>query len=471
MPVNDTVMQGAAFITGIENTPTRILVRVHLARPVHQLVRTSLFSIALVTGVLTGILVLAIRWPLKKYVVDPLVSIDAALAEIGSSGDIFRTVPVSGDDEIRSLAASLNQMLDEIRSGQGKIRESEARFRTLIENTPDIVLSLDCDGRFTYVSPQVEQYGYSAAHLFGQSAFDLILPDDRESIRESFRHAMSEGRGDSAPFRILDPLQNVHWFEVKSTAIRDAAGQSTGLQAVIRDITERRRAMDAIALANKKLNLMYDITRHDILNKITVLFGLIDMTSASASAAERDEFLAGIRDAGQAIYRQILLTRDYQEVGVKSPRWLRLRDLVERATAGFSGHGVRFVMKTDGEEVFADPLIEKVIYNLADNAIRYGKTITTITFTSRAAGDVLELVCEDDGVGIEDSEKEKIFERGFGKNTGLGLFLTREILMITGITIREDGESGKGARFIITFPRGTFRSPGGDDRGPTNPAT
>jgi signal transduction histidine kinase len=128
-------------------------------------------------------------------------------------------------------------------------------------------------------------------------------------------------------------------------------------------------------------------------------------------------------------------------------------------------------MKTDGEEVFADPLIEKVIYNLADNAIRYGKTITTITFTSRAAGDVLELVCEDDGVGIEDSEKEKIFERGFGKNTGLGLFLTREILMITGITIREDGESGKGARFIITFPRGAFRSPGGDDRGPTNPAT
>jgi signal transduction histidine kinase len=64
---------------------------------------------------------------------------------------------------------------------------------------------------------------------------------------------------------------------------------------------------------------------------------------------------------------------------------------------------------------------------------------------------------EDDGTGIPDEEKERIFERGYGKNTGLGLFLAREVLGITGIGIREDGVPGKGARFVITVPEGAYR--------------
>jgi signal transduction histidine kinase len=67
------------------------------------------------------------------------------------------------------------------------------------------------------------------------------------------------------------------------------------------------------------------------------------------------------------------------------------------------------------------------------------------------------VVCEDDGDGVITVEKEKIFERGFGKNTGLGLALAREILAITGITIRETGEPGKGARFEMTVPNGAWR--------------
>ncbi len=66
-------------------------------------------------------------------------------------------------------------------------------------------------------------------------------------------------------------------------------------------------------------------------------------------------------------------------------------------------------------------------------------------------------MCEDDGEGVPADEKEKIFERGFGKNTGLGLFISREILDITGITIRETGVPGKGARFEMAVPKGTYR--------------
>jgi signal transduction histidine kinase len=70
------------------------------------------------------------------------------------------------------------------------------------------------------------------------------------------------------------------------------------------------------------------------------------------------------------------------------------------------------------------------------------------------------LYVEDDGSGIPASDKERIFQRGFGKHTGLGLFLVREILGITGITIRETGEPGKGAQFEITVPAGDCRFDG-----------
>ena len=107
--------------------------------------------------------------------------------------------------------------------------------------------------------------------------------------------------------------------------------------------------------------------------------------------------------------------------------------------------------------MFGDPLVVRVCYNLMDNAVRYGGKITTIRFSMQESGDDHLIVCEDDGDGVPADEKEQIFDRGFGKNTGLGLALAREILSITGIAIRETGEPGKGARFEMVVPKGAYR--------------
>jgi signal transduction histidine kinase len=78
-------------------------------------------------------------------------------------------------------------------------------------------------------------------------------------------------------------------------------------------------------------------------------------------------------------------------------------------------------------------------------------------FAAQETSDGLTILYEDNGVGIPPENKEKIFIRGFGKHTGLGLFLIREILSITGITIAETGDYGKGARFEIRVPKGGYR--------------
>ena len=83
--------------------------------------------------------------------------------------------------------------------------------------------------------------------------------------------------------------------------------------------------------------------------------------------------------------------------------------------------------------------------------------MTEIRITGQWADEDLVIVVEDNGNGIEPGDKKKLFTKGFGKNTGLGLFLSREILAITGITIDESGEPGRGARFEIRIPRGMYR--------------
>jgi signal transduction histidine kinase len=221
---------------------------------------------------------------------------------------------------------------------------------------------------------------------------------------------------------------------------------------------ELRRFSGALEIVNKKLNLLSSITRHDINNQLTVLMGFLELLEMKLPDNSYSSFFNKITDAAERIQAMIQFTKTYQDIGVNAPIWQDTHTLIDAATKGVSLGGIRLINDIPaGFTVFADPLIVKVFYNLVDNAVRYGGKITIIRFyTGTLKGDCM-IVCEDDGNGISAGEKEKIFERGFGKNTGLGLFLSREILSITGITIRETGEPGKGARFEMLVPQGMYR--------------
>ncbi len=102
-------------------------------------------------------------------------------------------------------------------------------------------------------------------------------------------------------------------------------------------------------------------------------------------------------------------------------------------------------------------MLEKVFHNLVDNSLRHGGSVTAIRFGTIRDEKGLTITYEDNGCGIPPEDKNMIFERGCGKNTGLGLFLAREILGITGITITETGTVGTGVRFEIQVPENAYR--------------
>jgi PAS domain S-box-containing protein len=230
------------------------------------------------------------------------------------------------------------------------------------------------------------------------------------------------------------------------------------------EIQERKRFEAAIRLANHKLNTLSGITRHDILNQITAVVMYLSLIQESETDPVINGYLKKIEDVTQMIQKQIRFTHDYQDIGVNEPRWHNITAAVNNAVTGLVLKDVTIELQVDDLEIFADANFSKVFANLIENALVHGKHVSEIRFSYTETENDLVLSCEDNGVGIPEELKERIFRREYFRNTGYGLFLIVEILGITGLSIRETGTPGKGARFEIHVPKGSYRfvKPTGD---------
>ena len=225
------------------------------------------------------------------------------------------------------------------------------------------------------------------------------------------------------------------------------------------DITERKQVEEALHEASRKLNLLSSVTRHDITNQLLVLQGHLALLERERLIPSSNAHLQSAETAAQRVSAMIQFTKEYEDIGVKAPAWVSPGHQTIEAFAML--HPVRMDLEdnTKGIEVLADPLAEKVPYNLIDNSMRYGERVTRIKMSAEQRGEALVIVYEDNGAGIRNEDKKRLFEKGFGKNTGFGLFLCREILAITGITITETGKAGEGVRFEMLVPAGAWRCP------------
>jgi signal transduction histidine kinase len=227
----------------------------------------------------------------------------------------------------------------------------------------------------------------------------------------------------------------------------------------LHDITEQQLAEEAIRSANNKLNLLSNITRHDIFNQLTALGTYLELVQMENRDPSASGHLDAMKKSLEVIRLQLEFTRDYQDLGLKKPGWQNLDAAFSNAAKSFEDRNLAFHSDTGPVEIFADPMIGQVFYNLIDNTLRHGERVSRIRLSLQAGDPDLIVVYEDDGVGVPPGEKDKIFLKGFGKHTGLGMFLIMEILAITGITIRENGTWQQGVRFEIRVPSGKFRFP------------
>jgi PAS domain S-box-containing protein len=347
------------------------------------------------------------------------------------------------------------------RKVEAELRESEEKYRLLFEGSSDGVFVmtetfLDCNEK------ACDLWGYSRNEMIGRSPADfspVYQPDGRlssEVAQERIKAALSGvPQSFSWQLRRKDGTLIDAEISLKSLTVH---GRQV-LFATMRDVTERNRAEKALQKANRKLHLLSSVTRHDILNQITGIVGYLEFLKESVPPNTADwEHMERISEMTRTIQRQITFTRDYEDMGMEAPQWQRIDAVVRTVVSTLGLSDVDLKVETGPLEVFADPMMEKVFFNLMENSIRHGEQVNEIRISFRQVDGIGIIIIQDNGVGIPHNLKEKVFQRGFGKNTGFGLFLAREILSITGIAITETGEEGMGARFEIAVPEGTYRT-------------
>jgi PAS domain S-box-containing protein len=325
----------------------------------------------------------------------------------------------------------------------------------IIDNMSDGVVVVDLQGRIISLNipaervigiPRKKAVGTSLGSILPCPATGPVTPAD---LPQAPAEQVEEIE------RTIDGIR--YYFELRCIPVFSQGTVMRGRLIMIRDITEQKAAEAALSQARKKLNLLSSITRHDILNQVTGLLLSLDNAKDEVTDPVMREWLDRQEVSILTIQHQIEFARDYEKLGVKSPQWMSPHRILTDLHAVMGTHGISFRSSAGAVEIFADPLLERVFYNFLDNSIRHGGhvSLVTLSYTEQPGGMILRY--GDDGVGVPDGQKERIFERGVGKNTGLGLFLVKEILEITGMTVREAGTSGSGVCFEIHVPEGKYR--------------
>lgn len=338
---------------------------------------------------------------------------------------------------------------------QDEILQAKIEWERTFEAVPDMIAIIGRDYHIIRVNKAMaDRLGMNPEDAVGKPCYDLIHRSKNPPGYCPLVSLLNDGNEHAQEFH--EDTLNAD-FLVTASPLYDEEGNITGSVHVMRDITERKHAENALRLANNKLTMLSSITRHDILNKLTGLKMYLELSKENVKDPVFLEYIAKEIDAAGAIERQIEFTRFYESIGVNAPQWQDVTEQIRSAASQLPLEEIIFDILLPPVQVYADALIEKVFYNLIENSLRHGVHVTRMSFSFEETKNGAVITYRDNGIGISLDDKDKLFRRGFGKHTGLGLFLSREILSITGITITETGEPKKGVCFEIHVPKVSYR--------------
>jgi PAS domain S-box-containing protein len=323
----------------------------------------------------------------------------------------------------------------------------------------NLTLVMTREGALEGVGPSTEWLlGFQNTELHGRPMEALVHKERLPEMMEAVQTVLENNDRRSLDLQFWTKDGRMKWFRCTLFRVNDGSGHKVCLQGI--DITEWKDSESELELMNKKLSILGSATRHDVLNSLTGLFGYLELAEGKTKDETLLKYVRKAKASADAIRKQMEFTRTYQEIGAKKPDWINVANAVRSAYSALSDPRIPLDLDVGELTVYADPMLEKVFYNLLDNTFRHGERATYIKVRFERSDGVGLLYIEDDGVGIAADEKELIFRRGYGKNTGLGLYVSKEVLGITGIGITENGELGKGTRLVITIPPGIFRLDG-----------
>lgn len=460
-------------------------------------------KIMVLTGLAFVLLAIAITYLLSSFIIKPLKDLMSRFAT-AESGDFSVRAPDISKDEIGQLGRYLNRFMDELQTTNDKLvkefqeriqsevalRESEKKYRNIVENIDEAIFTLDTNGRITYISSASKKImGYSPDYLIGKICLDFIHEEDQGQLRKGLQSAI-EGHSEPNEYRIIHKSGELRWAKSFSNPIIDD-GETIGIRGVLTDITAEKRArqekqkLETQLIQAQKMEAIGTLAggiAHDFNNILSAIFGYTELIRIKLpSESPFHELLEQVTTAAERakdLVQQILLfSRQTNQVKKQIQPHLVIREALKLLRSSIpTTIEIKQNVPSNCESILADPTqIHQIVMNLCTNAYHAMREeggvlgvnlsridITMEDFSSTSLdidpGQYLMLEIADTGSGMDQATMEKIFDPYFttkprGEGTGLGLSVVHGIVKDSGGHIRVYSEPGEGTNIKIFFPR------------------
>ncbi len=447
----ENIVSGYTTITDM--TGRNMLIGIDIPRASYTLgMRTLLLILALFAGfaVVTILLLMVI---LDRTVLRRLSVLTERVNTLDSAEPSTLTPVLTGDDE-------LTQLEQAILTRHRDLMLSKERLRGFIDALRDPAMLLTPDSTVLLAnSAFTKDLGIAADRITGTRLSEIpgglgeLVSRHLKEIVESRTHTYFE-----------DKLDGRNIF-VSGYPVVDEAGTVQQVAVLAVDTSEHKRIETALAKATKKINVLDTFILNNIQNQLFVLRGYLNFIRDQ----ERDRDILSLLEHGEAasghIQDHLTFARQYREMGAEPPRWQNADQVLLYALSHLNSESIgKDFSGLRDVELYADGLLESAFLALFRNAIMDRGPVQVLSGTFRADGGIFTVIIEDDGRGIPLADKDTMFEKPVESTKGPGLFLAREILSITDLTIVETGDPEKGGRFEISVPAHAFRYTGPEER-------
>ncbi|WMJ74129.1 PAS domain S-box protein [Cytophagaceae bacterium ABcell3] len=375
------------------------------------------------------------------------------------------------------------QDITEHKQAEEALRESEERFRTLADQSPMIVYLVEPDeiATMSYFNKAWLDYtGQTFKQAIGHAWSNIVHPDDLQFIYKEYSTAFQEKRSYQLPEVRLKRYDGTYrWHHFKGNPRYLPNGKFMGYIGVGIDIHEQKIASEQLKTSNAELSRINNdldsfiyTASHDLKAPISNIEGLIQALSATLSEQKLidDELDAFIQMINQSVERFKSTIKDLAEVAKVQSNTLEdneseilleglLKEVKENIQSDINSSGAQLIQDFSGAPViaFSRKNLRSIMYNLVSNAIKYrspDRQVQVKITSKKIDNQHTQLIVEDNGLGIKEKNKEKIFSmfRRFHQHvegTGIGLAIVKKIVDNNGGSIDIESEEGKGTTFKV----------------------
>jgi PAS domain S-box-containing protein len=344
-----------------------------------------------------------------------------------------------------------------------KAQELIQRSDLILENSSDSIIVTDLLGKITSWNKGAENiFGYRANEILGEPITKIVKPEEKKDVAPKQLNKIKKGATISQQWEGVRKDGSSIWLLLTTKTIKNEKNEPIAMVGFGKDITEYRKTEENLRenheqmkIINQKLNVVGSLTRHDIRNKLmTARSNLFLLKKKAKDNPDILNYINSIEKAFNESNKILEFSQLYEKIGAENSTSTNVGKAFNEATKLTPNTNVKIDNKANNLEVLADSSLSQLFYNLIDNSLKHGKSVSKIQLSYTQSDRETKLIYEDDGVGIPQENKVKIFSGSFTTGgSGIGLKLVKRMIEVYGWTITEEGIPSQGAKFIINIPK------------------